>query len=221
MSLDETIARIAINSSGQKDAANSRIFMTDALSSVIAQLSDDNAAPGSVQNSYGYSPYGESTTVGPDVTKNPVQYTSRENDGTGMMFYRARYYDPVMKRFISSDPIGLSGGMNTFAYVEGDPVSFTDPMGLIGYEAQRQQDKWLGPKTDTSKCATAECAAGLLPTKSENRTTEQVEYGQCKLVCQIATSPGVAVCNAVLGGGLTGTAAGIAGKAGFCSWVCK
>ena len=52
LSLDETIARIAINSSGQKDAANSRIFMTDALSSVIAQLSDDNAAPGSLQNSY-------------------------------------------------------------------------------------------------------------------------------------------------------------------------
>ena len=102
MSLDETIARIAINSSGQKDAANSRIFMTDALNSVIAQLSDDNAAPGSLQNSYGYSPYGEGITVGPDATKNPVQYTSRENDGTGMMFYRARYYDPVMKRFISS-----------------------------------------------------------------------------------------------------------------------
>ena len=128
LSLDETIARIAINTSGQKDAANSRIFMTDALSSVIAQLSDDNTA--TVQNSYGYSPYGESTTVGPDVTKNPVQYTSRENDGTGMMFYRARYYDPVMKRCISSDPIGLGGGMNTFGYVEGNPVSYADPLGL-------------------------------------------------------------------------------------------
>ena len=129
LSLDETIARIALNSSGQKDAANSRIFMTDALSSVIAQLSDDNAAPGSLQNSYGYSPYGESTTVGPDVTKNPVQYTSRENDGTGMMFYRARYYDPVMKRFISSDPIGLGGGLNTYGYVLGDPVQLRDPTG--------------------------------------------------------------------------------------------
>ena len=41
LSLDETIARIAINSSGQKDSANSRIFMTDALNSVIAQLADD------------------------------------------------------------------------------------------------------------------------------------------------------------------------------------
>ena len=43
LSLDETIARIAIASNGQKDAANSRSFMTDALNSVIAQVSDDNA----------------------------------------------------------------------------------------------------------------------------------------------------------------------------------
>ena len=82
LNLDETIARIAIASSGQKDAANSRVYMTDALNSVIAQLSDDNATAGSIQNSYGYSPYGEAVTVGPDATKNPVQYTSRENDGT-------------------------------------------------------------------------------------------------------------------------------------------
>ena len=154
LSLDETIARIAINSSGQKDAANSRIFMTDALNSVIAQLSDDNAAPGSLQNSYGYSPYGESTTVGPDVTKNPVQYTSRENDGTGMMFYRARYYDPVMKRFISSDPIGLGGGLNTFAYVEGNPVSRADPTGLKATSPNMSP----APDTDTKLCFDDGCA---------------------------------------------------------------
>lgn len=128
LSLDETIARIAINSSGQKDSANSRLFMTDALNSVIAQLADDGNA--NIQNSYGYSPYGESVTVGPDSSNNPNQYTSRENDQTGLMFYRARYYDPVLKRFISIDPIGLVGGMNTFAYVGGNPLSYTDPMGL-------------------------------------------------------------------------------------------
>ena len=128
LSLDETIARIAINSSGQKDAANSRIFMTDALNSVIAQLADDNNA--SIQNSYGYSPYGEATTIGPDSTNNPIQYTSRENDGTGLYFYRARYYDPVLKIFVSEDPIRLRAGMNFRAYVEGNPLSYIDPLGL-------------------------------------------------------------------------------------------
>jgi RHS repeat-associated protein len=68
--------------------------------------------------------------VGPDASGNPLQYTSRENDGTGLNYYRARYYDAVLKRFVSSDPIGLRGGLNTYAYVSGSPVSLTDPEGL-------------------------------------------------------------------------------------------
>lgn len=137
LSLDETIARIAINSSGQKDAAASRLYITDALQSVMAQLADDNNA--NLQNSYAYSPYGQSTTVGPDATANPNQYTSRENDGvTGLYFYRARYYDPVLKRFISEDPIGLAAGLNVFAYVEGDPLILSDPEGLRGRTNGRQ-----------------------------------------------------------------------------------
>lgn len=129
LSLDETIARIAINSSGQKDVAGSRIYITDALNSVIAQLADDDNA--NLQNSYAYSPYGQTGTVGPDVTGNPNQYTSRESDRTGLYYYRARYYDAVLKRFISSDTIGLAGGMNTHAYVNGNPISGMDPTGLI------------------------------------------------------------------------------------------
>lgn len=130
LSLDETIARIAINSSAQKDVALSRIYITDALNSVIAQLADDGNA--SLMNSYAYSPYGQSSTVGPDAIGNSTQFTSRENDGAaGLYFYRARYYEPVLKRFISSDPIGLWGGMNTYTYVSGNPVNYVDPLGLL------------------------------------------------------------------------------------------
>jgi RHS repeat-associated protein len=135
LSLDETIARIAITTAGTKDAAQSRIYLTDALNSVIAQLADDDRA--SLQNSYAYSPYGQSSTVGPDSTSNPIQYTSRENDGTGLYFYRARYYDPVLKRFVSSDPIGLAGGMNVYAYADGAPPTKTDPLGLATYICKR------------------------------------------------------------------------------------
>ncbi len=42
----------------------------------------------------------------------------------GLMYYRARWYDPQQGRFISEDPIGLEGGMNFFAYVENNPVIF-------------------------------------------------------------------------------------------------
>ncbi|MCL5059795.1 MAG: RHS repeat-associated core domain-containing protein [Candidatus Thermoplasmatota archaeon] len=58
-------------------------------------------------------------------------YTGREPDATGLIYYRARYYDPSIGRFISRDPIGLQGGLNQYAYVSNDPVNATDPSGEI------------------------------------------------------------------------------------------
>jgi RHS repeat-associated protein len=100
-------------------------FLTDALGSVLA-LTDGS---GAVQTSYTYGPFGNTSQAGA-ASANPVQYTGRENDGTGLYYYRARYYDPKIQRFISSDPIGLAGGLNTYAYVENNPIAFIDPHGL-------------------------------------------------------------------------------------------
>ena len=58
------------------------------------------------------------------------QYTGRENDGTGLYFYRARYYAPALGRFISEDPIGFRGGINRYAYVGDSPLNFVDPHGM-------------------------------------------------------------------------------------------
>ncbi|MGB4115970.1 MAG: RHS repeat-associated core domain-containing protein [Polaromonas sp.] len=115
------------------DGFGRRIYLTNALNCVIAQLSDDNANPGALQNSYGYSPYGQSTTVGPDTTNNPIQYTSRENDQAGLNFYRGRYYDPILKRFISEDPAGLTAGLNGYRYVNNAPTEFSDPDGELPF----------------------------------------------------------------------------------------
>jgi RHS repeat-associated protein len=82
-----------------------------------------------VQNYYAYSPYGETTPTTID-DGNSSEYTGRENDMTGVYYYRARYFDPVLKRFISADPIGLAGGLNFYGYVGENPISYTDPFGL-------------------------------------------------------------------------------------------
>jgi RHS repeat-associated protein len=118
LAIDEILARY---SNGAE-----RSQLTDALGSIIAQAKEDR----SIQNHYAYSTWGETLAAGTDED-NPSQYTARENDQTGLYYYRARYYDPQLKRFVSEDPIGLEGGVNVYAYVDGDPVSYTDPEGLL------------------------------------------------------------------------------------------
>jgi RHS repeat-associated protein len=49
---------------------------------------------------------------------------------TGFYYNRYRFYDPQMVRYISQDPIGFGGGLNLYEYVEGNPVSLVDPVGL-------------------------------------------------------------------------------------------
>ena len=50
------------------------------------------------------------------------------SEATGLVNFRARWYDPVTGRWLSKDPIGLNGGLNLYAFCEGDPVEMS---GLI------------------------------------------------------------------------------------------
>ena len=62
---------------------------------------------------------------------NAFAFTGREWDpDAGLYYYRARWYDPQIGRFISEDPIGLAGGANQYTYSGNDPTDYIDPSGL-------------------------------------------------------------------------------------------
>jgi RHS repeat-associated protein len=87
---------------------------------------------GALQTEYTYEPFGQTISSGSSI-ENGYQYTGRERDDTGLYYYRARYYHPLLQRFISEDPMSISApGQNHYAYVNGDPIQLGDPLGLRG-----------------------------------------------------------------------------------------
>jgi RHS repeat-associated protein len=119
LNIDEVFARV--------DGNGIRYYQTDGLGSTIG-LTDET---GVLKTVYSYDPFGN-TSVSGELSDNPFQYTGRENDGTGLYYYRARYYSPELQRFISKDPIGLLGGINLYSYVANNPINWIDPSGLVG-----------------------------------------------------------------------------------------
>ena len=71
----------------------------------------------------------------------PGQYLDAES---GMADNWHRVYDPSSGRYTQSDPIGLAGGVNTFAYVGGNPIAYVDPTGLgkIGFCIRAAKGAW-------------------------------------------------------------------------------
>ena len=74
-----------------------------------------------------------------DLWGNPVQgsatpsyaYTGREWDPeSSLYYYRARYYDPTVGRFLRGDPFGYLDGPNVYSYVGNNPLTYRDPLGL-------------------------------------------------------------------------------------------
>ena len=95
------------------------------------------AAGAALTHTYSYGPYGQ-PLAGSSPDSTAFRYTGREKDTDTLYYYRARYYSTGQQRFISNDPIGMRGGINPYQYVEGNPVSYTDPTGefipqLIGF----------------------------------------------------------------------------------------
>jgi RHS repeat-associated protein len=104
-------------------------YEADGLGSVTSLT---NGA-GAIANTYTYDSFGNLTASTGSIT-NRFQYTAREFDSeSGLYYYRARYYDPQVGRFVNEDPIRFDAGdENFYRYVGNDSVNDSDPSGLAG-----------------------------------------------------------------------------------------
>lgn len=99
---------------------------TDLQGSVIAESN----AQGSIQQRYDYKPYGEGTPS----QKSGLGYTGHlEDPELGLTYMQQRFYDPVIGRFYSNDPVGFTTQtpvtFSRYAYANNNPYKFTDPDG--------------------------------------------------------------------------------------------
>ncbi|MCB1194120.1 MAG: RHS repeat-associated core domain-containing protein [Leptospiraceae bacterium] len=152
------------NDGGGGGSANAPIeglyfFHTDHLDSVtmLTNTSGEVIAGttlGSGKSIISYTPYGEidrDHSSGPDIFR--YKYTGQEEDKeTGLYYYKARYYDPKIGRFLQPDTVLQTSspfGTNQYMYVDGNPVMYNDPSG---HKSQNFMKKWLSNlRTDFKK----------------------------------------------------------------------
>ncbi|MBM4028768.1 MAG: RHS repeat-associated core domain-containing protein, partial [Planctomycetes bacterium] len=127
----------------------------DALGSVVALT---NSSGNTVQV-YEYDVYGR---VGATDASHPnrILFTGREFDKeTGLYYYRARYYDPQIGRFLQTDPIGYGDGMNLYAYCGNSPLGLTDPTGQWASYTFQWVETGGGPRLGV-QCLNADGSVG-------------------------------------------------------------
>jgi RHS repeat-associated protein len=120
-SLDSHLAAIS-------PAAGVEYALFDGVNSTIRTVDEAGADMGHVA----YEPFGETMATG---TALPFRYTGRIPITARLYYYRARFYDTRLARFISEDPIGLTTGVTgSYQYADNDPIDLTDPLGLSASE---------------------------------------------------------------------------------------
>ena len=129
---------------GEENVDGFKVYHYDYRGSTVA-LTDIN---GNITDTFAYDTYGK-LIERTGTNKVIFGYNGRDGvvtDDNGLIYMRARYYSPDMRRFVNADiihgEISDSTSLNRYAYVNGNPVSFVDPFGLSA-ERGTQRDYYV------------------------------------------------------------------------------
>lgn len=123
------------------------------------------------------SPYG---TVQVEVGESfhmPLRFSGHYFDAeTGLHYNRFQYYDPSLGRYLQSDPDGIGGGLNVYAYAEDNPLRWVDVRGL-GCDDGDETTKNGEDGTDIESTTKKETKT---TTQNNNKTTDQTNQSKGK-----------------------------------------
>jgi RHS repeat-associated protein len=154
---------------------------------------------GAIQEQRGYNPFGQTTLLQGSAISDfgYAGYYVHQRSGLNLTKYRS--YSPTLGRWLSRDPIGESGGMNLYAYVENDPTTYLDALGLDKQPGGGWSPNYL--KLQICK-AIAQAAYALAlgqiianPNLSDNEKVSQEDCALAKLLNELKR------CEALFGAG--------------------
>jgi RHS repeat-associated protein len=125
-------------------SGTTRYYLQDGLGSTT-QLTDTT---GAVTDSYTYDVFGATTHTG--TATQPFTYTGQQQDASanrGLVYLRARMYDPALGRFLTKDPLPFG---QRYAYADSDAVHATDSWGTIARTLTHRREQTAGPRRSSS-----------------------------------------------------------------------
>ncbi len=147
---------------------NTKTHHYDQVGSTILRTGDNGKEIGWAE----YSAYGLLVRKGGNM-ETPFLYNGRygvTTDPNGLLHMRARYYSPYLMRFLNADPIGFSGGMNWFAYADGNPISLIDPFGLCPKDGNRSFFQRIGDWLSDSLMGMMAASPGQVAASAMDKT---------------------------------------------------
>ena len=157
LGVDQALAR-------RDNAGAVTYYLADHLGSVVLETN----ASGAASLTREYDPFGNLLQGG---WASGYAFTGRELDAeSGLLYYRARYYDSKVGRFISEDPLNDQSGRSPYDYVGNSPLGHVDPLGLCATAPT--------PSSQPKPCPDPECLATALANRAGCQRAANLKFAQ-------------------------------------------